>query len=160
MTDGFTLPIRIPLSLWQRVAMAVVFTVLLLVAVAVAQDPGGGRAVSAAMGVASAVMLYRVLRMGLVIDDSGITSRTVEWTHRIAWCEIASVDLADAGSIGSLSKAPALRTHKGRRVVLRSLAGYSTRGTVTRLEQTKAQFEATLAGHRTSCATCARSGRA
>ncbi|MEV7183369.1 hypothetical protein [Kitasatospora sp. NPDC093102] len=159
MTDGFTLPIRIPLSLWQRVAMTVVFTVVLLVAAAVTQDPGVGRAIGAVMGVVSAVMLYRILRMGLLIDDSGITSRTMEWTHRIAWCEIASVDLADAGSVGGLSKALALRTHKGRRIVLRSLAGYSTRGTVSRLEQTKAQLEATLAGHRTGCATCARSGR-
>ncbi|MET8627303.1 hypothetical protein ABZW30_26700 [Kitasatospora sp. NPDC004669] len=161
MTDGRTSAIRIPTGLWQRVVLTVAGAVFLLIAIGeIAQEPGGSKVFGAVMGVVSVVMIYRVLRMGLVIDDSGITSRTMEWTHRIPWCEIASVDLADAGSASGLGTALAITTHKGRRIILRSLAGYSTRGTTARLRQMKAQLDATLAGHRTGCGTCAHAGPA
>ncbi|MFE4516508.1 hypothetical protein ACFRMQ_20225 [Kitasatospora sp. NPDC056783] len=162
MTEAFVLPHRIRLSLWQRAFMAATFTVTLLLAVSVtAMAPGASKVFGAAMGVASAVMLHRSLRMALVIDAAGITSRTMEWTHRASWCEILSVELADAGSVGGLSTALAVKTskgqpHKARRLVLRALAGYSTRGTAARLEKLKTRFEATLADHRAGCATCGR----
>ncbi|MFE4973077.1 hypothetical protein ACFRAR_13295 [Kitasatospora sp. NPDC056651] len=160
MTEAFALPHRIRLSPWQRVFMAATFTVTLLVAISMAATaPGASKVFGAALGVVSAVMLYRILRMSLVIDAAGITSRTMEWTHRAAWCDIESVELADAGSVGSLSTALAVKVHKGRphkarKIVLRALAGYSTRGTAARLEELKARFEATLADHRAGCATC------
>ncbi|MFE6050452.1 hypothetical protein ACFQ6N_06845 [Kitasatospora sp. NPDC056446] len=78
----------------------------------------------------------------------------------MAWCEIASVDLGDAGSAVGLSTALTLTTREGRTIVLRGLAGYATRATTARLRQRKAQLDAWLDGHRTGCADCGPAGPA
>ncbi|MFJ7907094.1 hypothetical protein [Kitasatospora sp. NPDC096204] len=141
--------------------MTVTGVVFLLVAITeIALEPGGAKVFGAVTGAFSAVLVYRAPRAGLVVDDFGITNRTVEWTHRIPWCEIASTGPAVGISASGLGTSLTLVTHEGRRIVLRGLAGYSTRRTTARLQKTKAQLDARIADHRTSCPTCARPGPA
>ncbi|WP_189926271.1 PH domain-containing protein [Kitasatospora xanthocidica] len=155
MTDGPGSVIRIPTGFWQRVILTVVGAVFLLLAVVeLTIGAWGARILGVAIGVPSVVMIYRSPRLGVVVDDGGITNRSLERTRRIPWCDIASVEPARAGSAAP-STTLALTTEGGERIVLDSLAGYATTDGAARLERTRARIEAVLAAHRTGCADCA-----
>ncbi|MFF7993235.1 PH domain-containing protein [Kitasatospora xanthocidica] len=160
MTNGPGSAIRIPTGFWQRVILTAVGAAFLLIAVVeLTMGTWDARILGVAIGVPSVVMIYRSPRLGVVVDDGGITNRSLERTRRIPWCDITAVDPAGAGSTAP-STTLALTAGDGERIVLDSLAGYATTDGAARLERTRARIEAVLAAHRTGCADCAHAAPA
>src|ERR1700732_1379440 len=92
--DDAKLRYRIPS---QSLILIVVGLVFLGISVGLlAHPPIGGKILGGVLATLSLVFIYRSARLGVQIDGSGVTSRGLEWTRRIPWCEVSEVTTGSA----------------------------------------------------------------
>ncbi|AUG75790.1 hypothetical protein CFP65_0863 [Kitasatospora sp. MMS16-BH015] len=148
--------LRVRTSLPQRAVLTTVAAVLALLGLGGVLAGTAGAAVGGGSALlVAAVLALRSLRSGIEADLDGITSRTVERTQRLRWCEISSIQPGDARSASPVpATALVATTTAGRRLVLGGLVGPATRRNSVRLQLLRAELDRLAARHHRECATC------
>jgi hypothetical protein len=108
--------------------------------------------IGAVMAPLAAIGIYRTARTGIVIDQDGVTSRTIVWTQRIRWCDVTAVATAQDRRFAA---SVMLTTRRGRQLFLRGIARFATSAHVDRFDDIARYMEQVRNYHRARCAKCA-----
>ncbi len=145
---------RLDLGIGQRAVTVGLFALLLVVAASeLSVGVLSATIIGAVMVPLSAIGIYRAARAGVIVDSEGVISRTLERTQRVRWCEINSVGTAGTARGTAMVM---LTTRRGKKVVLRGIAGFATSTHLDRLDDIARYLEQVRAMHQTRCPRCAR----